>query len=114
MKDGTFTLTVDPGNQPAFNMPNITKITLYSSAPGSWDTDDSTPSWTLGVAHSLDGDLLNGSNDNVDITVTVGGPRMVKLFAADWSEIEFVSETDITVTVDLADGSQMQKTITIP
>jgi len=114
VKDGTFTLTVDPGNQPAFNMPNITKITLYSSAPGSWDTDDSTPSWTLGVAHSLDGDLLNGSNDNVDITVTVGGPRMVKLFAADWSEIEFVSETDITVTVDLADGSQMQKTITIP
>jgi hypothetical protein len=50
----------------------------------------------------------------VDISVTVGGPRVVKLFAADWSEIEFVSDTDITVTVDLADGSQMQKTITIP
>ena len=37
----------------------ITRLQLQSSAPGTWDTDNTTSAWVLGVATTLDSALLN-------------------------------------------------------
>ena len=97
--DGALTVTLA-----AAGGRTITRVQLHSSAPGTWDTDASTAAWALGVATSLDGALLNDAGTSaVNFGVADGGS--FQLFAADWSDIEFVPGTALTVTATFSDGT---------
>ena len=97
--DGTVTVTLS-----AAGGRTLTRLQLHSSAPGTWDTDTSTPAWVLGVAATLDGALLNdAATAAVNFTVADGGS--FRLFAADWADIEFVPGTTLTVTATFSDGT---------
>jgi hypothetical protein len=99
--DGTLTVTLS-GPSPL----TVTRLQLQSSAPGSWDTDAASPAWALGVAATLDGPLLNDPGPAaVNLAVPDGGS--LRLFAADYADLEFVPGATLTVTATLADGSTL-------
>jgi subtilase family protein len=81
----------------------VTKLTLQSTRPGSWDTDGGTPFWALGVATSLDGPLLNDPTAAVNFTVADGGTFVV--FASDYQSIEFAPGATLTLTATFSDGT---------
>jgi hypothetical protein len=106
--DGTLSVTLS-----ASGGRTITRLTLQSSAPGTWDTDGATSAWALGVAATLDGPLLNDpGTTGVDFTVGDGGS--FRLFAADWADIEFVPGTTLGVTAAFSDGTTARTSITVP
>jgi hypothetical protein len=106
--DGTLTVTLT-----ATGGRTITRLTLQSSAPGTWDTDPATSAWVLGVAATLDTALLNDPGTMaVNVMVPDGGS--VRLFAADWADIEFVPGTLLTVTAVFSDGTTARATLTVP
>src|SRR5436190_9831194 len=97
--DGTLTVTLS-----AAGGRTITRLQLRSSAPGSWDTDNTTSAWVLGVATKLDKALLNDpATMAVNFRVFDGGS--FRLFAADFANIEFVPGTTLTVTAVFSDGT---------
>jgi hypothetical protein len=106
--DGTLTVTLS-----ASGGRTITRLTLQSTAPGTWDTDGTTSAWALGVAPTLDGALLNDPvTMGVGITVADGGG--LRLFAADWADIEFVPGTTLSVTAVFSDNTSARASITVP
>src|SRR5439155_403397 len=97
--DGTLTLSLAPvGGR------TITRLQLQSSAPGTWDTDAATGAWALGISTTLNGALLNDPvTMGVNVFVADGGS--LRLFAADWANIEFLPGTTLTVTAVFSDGT---------
>ena len=106
--DGTFTVTLA-----AAGGRTLTRLALQSDAPGSWDTDVATSTWLLGVATSLDGPLIN---DPVTMAVNFAVPDggSFQLFAADWTGIEFLPGTTLTVTAVFSDGTSTTASVAVP
>jgi len=97
--DATFTVIISE-----LRGRSITRLQLQSSARGTWDTDVETSAWVLGVAITLDGSLLNDpATMTVNFTAADGGS--VKLFAADYADIEFVPGTTLTLTATFSDAT---------
>src|SRR5439155_1099535 len=87
----------------------ITRLQLQSSAPGTWDTDNTTSAWVLGVATTLDNALLNDpATMAVNFRVFDGGT--FRLFAADWANLEFLPGRTLTVTAVFSDGTTASAT----
>src|SRR6266850_1362275 len=106
--DATFTATLS-----AAGGRTITHLQLQSSAPGTWDTQATTPAWVLGVASTLDGGLVNDPTTMaVNLPVADGGSFY--LFAADYVDIEFISGVTLTVTALFSDGSSATGVMTVP
>ena len=106
--DGTLSVTLA-----ASGGRTLTRLTLQSSAPGSWDTDSTTSAWVLGVASTLDAALLNDPiTTAVNLQVADGGT--FRLFAADFANIEFVSGVTITLTATFSDGSSATGIVIVP
>jgi hypothetical protein len=106
--DGTFTVTLT-----AAGGRTITRVTLHSSAPGTWDTDAATSAWVLGVAADLDAALLNDPV-TMAVAMAVADGGSFRLFAADYANIEFVSGTTLTVTADFSDGTTARGSLDVP
>src|SRR5205823_6376172 len=71
--DGTLAVTVS-----ATNGRTVTSLSLQSTGQGTWDTGIATASWALGVASTLDGQLLNNpSTMAVNFAVADGGTFVV-------------------------------------
>jgi hypothetical protein len=104
--DGTFTLTRGAGG----GAPTVIALDLRRTGGGVWDTLPTSPYWTLGVASSLDGALLNPA-DAVNIPLTAGGS--VTLFGADYGSGLFVTGSIFTLTVTFADGMSATATTTV-
>jgi subtilisin family serine protease len=106
--DGTLQMTLGAGGGPR----TVTRIELRSSAAGLWDTDPVTPSWSLGVAMSLDASLLNGAGGAVGVDLAEG--QTVNLFAAEDSVAgHFAAGRTLTLTVSFADGSVATASVTV-
>jgi hypothetical protein len=106
--DGTLTVTLS-----ASGGRTITRLTLQSSAPGTWDTDPATSAWALGAASTLDGALLNDPGTMaVNFGVADGGSFV--LFAADWANVEFVPGTTLTATTVFSDGTSARASVVVP
>ena len=106
--DGTFTATLS-----ATGGRTITRLQLQSSAPGTWDTAAATSAWVVGVATTLDSELLNDPGTMaVNFAVADGGS--FRLFAADYANIEFVPGTTLTLTATFSDGSKATGIVTLP
>jgi hypothetical protein len=106
--DGTLTVHLS-----AVGGRTITRLQLQSSAPGGWDTDAATGAWVLGVATTLNGALLN---DAVTMAVNVFVPDggSLRLFGADWANIEFIPGTTLTVIAVFSDGTSAEGAVTVP
>src|SRR5204863_225474 len=90
--DGTLTATLS-----ATGGRTVTRLTLQSTGPGTWDTDSSTGYWVLGAAQTVDTGLLNNpSTMAVNFFVNDGGSFV--LFASDYNGIEFAPGATLTVT----------------
>jgi hypothetical protein len=101
----TVTLTAAGGR-------TIAGLRLESSAPGTWDTDATTPSWALGVARTASDPLLNDpSTMRVNFAVPDGGTLLA--FAADYNNIEFVPGTTLTLTATFSDGTTATASTTV-
>jgi thermitase len=97
--DGTFFLTLAPGA----GSRTITQLDLRrANESGVWDTVWTNYYWSLGVADSLDGALLNGPGGTVSFTLGAGGS--VALFAADAGGL-FAPGSSFTITATFSDGS---------
>jgi len=83
----------------------VTRPTLQSSAPGTWDTDAATPAWVLGAASTLDAPLLLNDPVTMAVNFQVADGASFHLFAADYADIEFVPGTTLTVTATFSDGT---------
>jgi hypothetical protein len=107
--DGAFTLALASGSR------TLTQLELHRmNNSGIWDTVSSNIYWTLGVASSLDGPLLNTPGDSVNLTLAAGSPLV--LFAADTTAFgyaAFAPGTSFTVTATFADGSTASATATV-
>jgi hypothetical protein len=106
--DGTLTVTLT-----ATGGRTLTRLTLHSSAPGTWDTDSATSAWVLGVASTLDSALLNDPT-TMAINFHVGDGGTFRLFAADFANIEFVSGVTISLTATFSDGSSATGIVIVP
>jgi hypothetical protein len=109
--DGAFTLALGSGSR------TLTRLELYRmNNSGTWDTVSSSAPWTLGLASSLDGPLLNTPGDSVSLTLSAGSPLV--LFAADTAAVfgyaAFAPGVSFTVTATFADGSTASATTTVP
>ena len=106
--DGTLTVTLT-----ATGGRTLTRLSLHSSAPGTWDTDSTTSAWVLGVASTLDSVLLNDAiTMAINFHVDDGGT--FRLFAADFANIEFLSGVTISLTATFSDGSSATGIVTVP
>jgi glucose/arabinose dehydrogenase len=91
----------------------VTALRLHSSAPGNWDTSNTTSYWVLGVARSLDGALLNTPGTMaVNFPVADGGTFV--LFASDYQGKEFLPGRTLTFTATFADGSSASTAAAVP
>jgi hypothetical protein len=109
--DGTFILTLLPGS----GARTLTRLELHRPDspdiwPDVWDTVPSTGWWTLGVAGSLDGQLLNGDSG---INVPLSAGASLTLFAADVVGL-FAPGSSFTITATFADGSITTATTKTP
>jgi hypothetical protein len=102
-RDGTFTLTLGPGS----GTRTVTALDLRRTGGGVWDTLPSSPYWTLGVAGSLGGTLLNPA-DTVNALLVTGGS--LTLFAGDLNNSLFVTGSAFTLTVTFSDGTTTMAT----
>ena len=99
MFDGTFFLTLAPSS----GARTFTRLDLRrANDSGIWDTVATNSYWSLGVATSLDGALLNGPGGTVNFTLGAGAS--VALFAADASGL-FAPGSSFTITATFSDGS---------
>jgi hypothetical protein len=106
--DAAFLLTLVPGS----GARTMTQLELRRhSLFGVWDTVPSSFFWTLGVAGSLDGPLLNDGGGDVNFTLADGGS--VVLFAADFVRF-FGSGASFSITATFSDGSTASAATTIP
>jgi hypothetical protein len=106
--DGTLTTTLS-----ANGARTVTRLTLQSTGPGTWDTDGGTAYWALGVAATLNGTLLNNpTTAAVNFAVPNGGTFV--LFASDYAGIEFVSGATLTLTATFSDGTSASASTQIP
>ncbi|MGH3369579.1 MAG: hypothetical protein ACRDPR_06230, partial [Nocardioidaceae bacterium] len=106
--DGTLTATLKVSGGRT-----VTGLRLDSSAPGTWDTQAGTGYWVLGVATTVDGELLNDAGSmTVSLPVSDGGSFVI--FAADYLNSEFVPGTTLTLVATFSDGTSATATITIP
>ena len=104
--DGEFTASYTSGGNRT-----LTKLKLTNSAGGVWDTDASTGFWTLGVAATPGGPLLNGPDDSVNFGLNNGDS--LELFAADFNNQMFAPGGTFTLTANFADGTTSTATVTL-
>jgi hypothetical protein len=104
--DGTFTLTRGAGG----GAQTVTAMELRRMGGGVWDTLPTSPYWTLGVASSIDGALLNPA-DTLNIPLAAGGS--VILFGADYGSSLFATGSVFTLTVTFTDGTSATATATV-
>jgi len=105
--DGTLTASLS-----ASGGRTVTRLSLQSTGPGTWDTDGGSAYWALGVAATLDGVLLNNpATAAVSFAVADGGSFV--LFAADYGGIEFVSGVTLTLTATFSDGTTATTATTV-
>jgi subtilisin len=105
--DGTLTATVT-----AIGARTVTRLTLQSSAPGTWDTDAATGSWALGVATTFDGALLNNAATMaVNFPAADGGSFV--MFASDVGAIAFLPGVTLTVKATFSDGTTATAVTTV-
>ena len=90
----------------------ITFLKLTNSIGGVWDTDGSTGFWTLGVALTPGGPLLNSPDDSVNFAVSNGDSFY--LFAADFNNTEFLAGRVFVLTVTFADGTTALGNLSVP
>jgi hypothetical protein len=105
--DGEFKATLIGGGPRT-----ITLLKLTNSAGGVWDTDGSTGFWTLGVALTPGGPLLNGPDDSVNFALSDGDSGY--LFAADFNNTEFLTARTFTLTATFSDGTTATGSATLP
>jgi hypothetical protein len=105
--DGTFTVTLNPGS----GNRTVTALKLTNNAGGTWDTTSPNQFWTLGAALTLNGALLNASNDSVNFPVNDG--NNFKIFGADYQSRMFLSGTVFTLVVNFLDGSTATAQVTL-
>ena len=106
--DGTLTASLS-----ARGGRTVTRLSLQSTGPGTWDTDGGSAYWALGVAATLDGVLLNNlATAAVSFAVTDGGTFV--LFASDAGGIEFVSGATLSLTAMFSDGTSAGAVTRIP
>jgi Bacterial Ig domain/Divergent InlB B-repeat domain len=108
--DGTFTLTLAPGS----GARTISRLELRrhnspDAWPDVWDTVPSSAFWTLGVARSPDGQLLNGGSG---INVPLAAGASLTLFAADVEGL-FAPGSSFTITASFADASTASANTTV-
>lgn len=105
--DGAFVVTLNPGS----GSRTVTRLHLTNSPGGIWNTQASDGFWSLGAAGSLDGPLLNTSNDAVAFPVSDGSSFVI--FAADSQNVMFLSGTVFTLAITFSDGSTASANTTI-
>jgi hypothetical protein len=104
--DGTFTLTLAPGS----GARTVTHLDLRrTDNSGIWDTLAGDIYWTLGVASSFGGSLLNAGDGTVNFEFRDGSS--VTLFAADKGG-SFTAGSSFTLTATFSDGSTATATAT--
>jgi hypothetical protein len=104
--DGTFTLTLAAGS----GARTVTQLDLRrTDNSGIWDTLPGNIFWTLGVASSFGGSLLNAGDGTVNFEFLDGSS--VTLFAADKGG-SFTAGSSFTLTATFSDGSTAAATAT--
>ena len=106
--DGTLTATLSGGGGRT-----VTRLTLQSTGPGTWDTDAGSAYWALGVAATFDGALLNNPT-TMAVNFAVAGGATFVLFASDYGGIEFVSGATLSLTAMFSDGTSAGAVTRIP
>jgi hypothetical protein len=105
--DGTLTAVLN-----ATGGRTVTRLHLQSSAPGTWDTEVSTPAWVVGVASTLDGPLVNDP-DTMNVWLPVADGMGFVLFASDFAGIEFIPGTTLTLTATFSDETTATATTVV-
>ena len=105
--DAVFTATLGAGS----GARTVTALELTRS-PAQWDTTPGNGFWTLGVASTLDGALLNSATGTVTFAVADGGSFV--LFAADWNNVWFPPGATFTLTAHFAGGTSATASLTLP
>src|SRR5439155_250849 len=90
----------------------VTRLTLQSTGPGTWDTDAGSAYWALGAAATLDGALLNNPT-TMAVNFAVADGATFVLFASDYGGIEFAPGVTLTLTARFSDGTTATATTTM-
>jgi hypothetical protein len=107
--DGVFSVTLNAGSgNRTVNRLQLSRL----GAVGIRDTQAGDGYWSLGVANTLDTNLLNAANDAVNFQLSEG--NTFKLFASDYQGQLFVPGSSFTLSVDFSDGATAIQSVTIP
>lgn len=105
--DGTFTVTF-----PAeVNGQTLTGLRLdRGDGVNAWDTTPNNGTWAIGVARTLDSDLLNSANSAVSLPIA--GESSLELFVADGSAL-FAPGRTFTLNATFSNGSTAKGEVTL-